>query len=52
MPKGKRAIAPLILESLEKQLLEDIERKGLPFDNILLVALCDNKELIYRGGFK
>jgi hypothetical protein len=41
-------MAPAIIsELLEKSLLEDIEQKGLPFDQISLVQLCNDKELIY-----
>jgi hypothetical protein len=39
----------LISENLEKHLLDNIEQKGLPFDDVLLVSLCDNKELICGG---
>jgi hypothetical protein len=47
MPKGVRPNIPIISEAIEKQLLEDIERKGLPFQEISLVSLCDDKEFIY-----
>jgi hypothetical protein len=39
----------LISENLEKHLLDDIEQKGLPFDDVSLALLCDNKELICGG---
>jgi hypothetical protein len=36
-----------ISETVEKALLQDIEQKGLPFDQISLVQLCDQREAFY-----
>jgi hypothetical protein len=47
MAKEKKSSNPPISETLEKALLPDIEQKGLPFDQILLVQLCDKRQLIY-----
>jgi hypothetical protein len=47
MAKEKKSSNPPISETLEKALLTDIEQKGLPFDQILLVQLCDERQLIY-----
>jgi hypothetical protein len=43
----KNSKLPIISDTLERALLEDIELKGLPFEQISLVKLCDDKELIY-----
>jgi hypothetical protein len=47
MAKEKKSSNPPISETLEKALLTDIEQKGLPFDQISLVQLCDKRQLIY-----
>jgi hypothetical protein len=50
MPKNKKnknnPIPPLSLKALTT-LLEDIERTGLPLDQVSLVNICDDKEGIY-----